>query len=192
MKRLFLPLFAMGFVLASCGSKNKAGVKEKVVDNTFEIINLPCDEFKSSTSTAFRATQSQTSTDLSFSREKALTLAKQRLASLISTTMKSVTDRYANEYQSGNDMELKGKFENMTREIVNQQLNDITILCEKSGKDKDGKYITYIAVEISREGLKNAAENKLADKTKLGIDYDKMKFEKIFNDEMDKMAKDRP
>ncbi len=179
--------------LTSCKSKKKDnGVKEKVVEQTFEIVTLPCDEFKSSTKEAFRATQSQSSNDLSFSREKALTLSKQRLASLINTSIKSVTDRYMNEYQDGQSMELKGKFENMTREVVNEKLRDITILCEKTAREKDGRFTTYIAIEVSREGLKNDLSNRLGDKTKLNIDYDKMKFEKIFNEEMDKMANERP
>ena len=37
------------------------------------------------------------------------------------------------------------------------------------------------------EAVKNAMDNKLSDKAKLAIDYDKMKFEQIYNEEMKKL-----
>jgi hypothetical protein len=139
------------------------------------------------TATAFRATQSQKSSDLSLSREKALVVAKQRLAGLVETKITSVTDRYADEYQTANSLEMKGKYNNLTREIISQQLNDVTILCEKTVKESDGNYSTYVAVEMSKDALKKALENKISDNAKLNIDYDKMKFEQIYNDEMKKL-----
>jgi hypothetical protein len=148
---------------------------------------LPCDEFRSSTATAFRATQSQKSSDLSLSREKALVVAKQRLAGLVETKITSVTDRYADEYQTANSLEMKGKYNNLTREIISQQLNDVTILCEKTVKESDGNFSTYVAVEMNKDALKKALENKISSSAKLNIDYDKMKFEQIYNEEMKKL-----
>ena len=182
-KLIYLSTAALLLVAASC--KSKKGIV--VADESNIIAAIPCDEFKSSTETVFRATQSQKSSDLSLSREKALVVAKQRLAGLIETKIKSVTDRYVDEYQTNAGLEMKGKFNNLTREIINQQLNDVKILCEKTAREKDGTYTSYVAVEMSKDALKTAMENKLSDKAKLAVDYDKMKFEQIYNEEMKKL-----
>jgi uncharacterized protein YcfL len=104
-KLIYLSTAALLLVAASC--KPKKGIV--VADESNIIAALPCDEFKSSTETVFRATQSQKSSDLSLSREKALVVAKQRLAGLIETKIKSVTDRYVDEYQTNAGLEMKGK-----------------------------------------------------------------------------------
>jgi hypothetical protein len=182
-KLIYLSTAALLLVAASC--KSKKGIV--VADESNLILAMPCEEFKSSTETVYRATQSQRSSDLSLSREKALLLAKQKLAGLIQTKIKSVTDRYVDEYTAGGTPEMKDKFNNLTREIINQQLNDVKILCEKTAREKDGTYTSYVAVEMSKDALKTAMENKLSDKAKLAVDYDKMKFEQIYNEEMKKL-----
>lgn len=184
MKKLIYVMVATSTILFACKSK-KGTTTDKA--SGMEIINLPCDEFKTSTETAFRATQSQRSTDLSLSREKALTITKQRLAGIVETKIKSVTDRYVDEYETAQGLEMKGKFNNLTREVVNQQLNDIKIICEKTTQSKDGIYTTFIALEMSKNAVKDAMNNRLSDKAKLAIDYDKMKFEKVFDEEMKKL-----
>jgi hypothetical protein len=184
----FIYVFAAVLVVAAVSCKSKKGAKTTVdKESGMEVINLPCDEFKGSTVTAFRATQSQRSSDLSLSREKSLVVAKQRLAGLVETKVKSVTDRYVDEYQTNAGLEMKGKYNNLTREIISQQLNDIKIICEKTVREKDGTYTTYVAVEMNKDALKAAMENKLSDKAKLAVDYDKMKFEEIYNEEMKKL-----
>lgn len=185
-KSIVFMFLSIAVIAVSC--KSKKGQKVSV-DKTsgMEVLNLPCDEYKSSTSSAFRAVQSQKSSDLSLSREKALVMAKQRLAGLIQTTMTSVTDRYADEYQANSALEMKGKYNNLTREIINQQLNDVSILCEKTVKENDGSYMTFVAVEMNKDALKEAMQRKISSDAKLNIDYDKMKFEQIYNDEMKKL-----
>lgn len=161
-------------------SKDQGGFKE---------IDIPCSgpNFRSDKD-FFRADNSAISQDMSLSREKALTLAKQRLASIIETQIKSVTDRYVNEREFGENSEFEQKFENMTREVVNLKMNDIKIICEKPGALGNGKFQTFVAVEVDKESLLNGINNGISKDQKLQIDYDKMKFEKIFNEEMEKMA----
>ena len=191
MKKLVY-VFAAFLVIAAVSCKSKKGtLTTKDKDSGMEVLNLPCDEFRTSTEQAFRSTQSQKSSDLSLSREKALVVAKQRLAGLIQTKITSVTDRYVDEYQTNAGLEMKGKFNNLTREIISQQLNDVKILCEKTVKEKDGSYTSYVAVEMNKDALKVAMENKLSDKAKVAIDYDKMKFEQIYNQEMKKLDENK-
>ena len=191
MKKLVY-VFAAFLVIAAVSCKSKKGtLTTKDKDSGMEVLNLPCDEFRTSTEQAFRSTQSQKSSDLSLSREKALVVAKQRLAGLIQTKITSVTDRYVDEYQTNAGLEMKGKFNNLTREIISQQLNDVKILCEKTVKEKDGSYTSYVAVEMNKDALKVAMESKLSDKAKVAVDYDKMKFEQIYNQEMKKLDENK-
>ncbi|MCF8429065.1 MAG: hypothetical protein K9G64_02945 [Bacteroidia bacterium] len=191
MKKLVY-VFAAFIVIAAVSCKSKKGtLTTKDKDSGMEVLNLPCDDFKTSTEQAFRSTQSQKSSDLSLSREKALVVAKQRLAGLVQTKITSVTDRYVDEYQTNAGLEMKGKFNNLTREIISQQLNDVKILCEKTVREKDGSYTTFVAVEMNKDALKVAMENKLSDKAKVAIDYDKMKFEQIYNEEMKKLEENK-
>jgi hypothetical protein len=133
MKKISIAIIIIASTLVSCKSK-KTTTTDK--DSGMEVINIPCDEYRTSTDKIFRATQSQKSSDLSLSREKGLVVAKQRLAGLIETKIKSVTDRYVDEYQTNAGLEMKGKFNNLTREIINQQLNDVKVLCEKTVRER--------------------------------------------------------
>lgn len=189
-KKLSIILFSTAAIVMT-GCKGKEEVSKD--QGGFKEIDIPCSGPKYRTDkNFFRADNSAISQDMSLSREKALTLAKQRLASLIETQIKSVTDRYVNEREFGEDSEFEQKFENLTREVVNLKMNDIRIICEKPGALGNGKYQTFVAVEIDKETLLNGLENGISKDKKLQIDYDKMKYEQIFNEEMDKMANERP
>ncbi|MEQ8323366.1 MAG: hypothetical protein RIC15_03965 [Vicingaceae bacterium] len=174
--------------LPACKGKEEVSKKE----GGFKEIDIPCSGPKfTSDKNFFRADNSAKSNDMSLSREKALTLTKQRLASLIETQVKSVTDRYVNEREFGEGSEFEGKFENMTREVVNLKLNDIKIICEKTGSLGNGQYQTFVAVEIDKESLLNGLNAGISKDQKLQVDYDKMKYEQIFNEEMEKLANEK-
>ena len=97
-----LSLIAAIAVIPGCKSKQEVSKSE----GGFKEIDIPCSGPKyRSDKNFFRADNSATSQDMSLSREKALTLAKQRLASLIETQIKSVTDRYVNEREFGDDFD---------------------------------------------------------------------------------------
>ena len=189
MKLLKLSMSAIAllalFTLPGCKGKEEVSKQQ----GGFKEIDIPCSgpKFRSDKD-YFRADNSAISQDMSLSREKALTMAKQRLASLVETQIKSVTDRYVNEREFGEESEFEQKFENLTREVVNLKMNDIKIICEKPGALGNGKYQSFVAVELDKESLLNGINNGISKDKKLQIDYDKMKYEQIFNEEMEKMA----
>jgi hypothetical protein len=142
----------------------------------------------------FRAVSSSESENLSFASEKALLQAKQRLASLIENTIKSVSDRYAQERQLSDKAEFQEKMENLTRSVVNQKLKKVNVLGDKTFQMKDKKrYIAWVAIEMPVASLlpdiEKVIEQKITKDEKLLQDYDKMKFEETFNDEMEKLEK---
>lgn len=190
--QLLITIIISTILLSSCASKkkvNKEATKKAIGD--VEII-IPCSGSKYETDKSyFRATQSGTSTDLSMSREKAVLAAKRRLSSFINSKIKSVTDRYAQDRQISDESEFSEKFENLTREVVNQELFEVKKICEKITKKPDGKYFTFISLEVKKELIYNGIENKISKDKKLRQDYDKKKFEEIFDKEMEKLEQEK-
>jgi IS4 transposase len=102
-----------------------------------------------------------------------------------------VTDRYVNEREFGDNSEFEQKFENLTREVADENLNNIVVICDKASVLDDKKYRAFVAIEVTKEDIMNGIDRKLTNNQKLQVDYDKKKFEEIFNQEMDKMAEER-
>jgi hypothetical protein len=175
--------------LSSCKSKQKTISSKSEVGKILE--DLPCEDQGRSDKKFFRASSMATSSDLQLAKEKALLAAKQRLVTLINSNTKSVTDRYVNEREFTNASEFEGKFENLTREVADETLNNIVVTCEKASVLDDKKYRAFIAIEVSKEDIMNGIDRKLTKDQKLQVDYDKKKFEEIFNQEMEKMADER-
>ena len=189
-------LLGIAFVsLAMAGSFTACKSKQKTVSSKSEVgkilEDLPCEDAGKSDKKYFRAFSMATSSDLQLSKEKALLAAKQRLVTLINSNTKSVTDRYVNEREFTNASEFEGKFENLTREVADETLNNIVVTCEKTSVMDDRKYRSFIAIEVSKEDIMNGIDRKLSNNEKLQVDYDKKKFEEIFNQEMEKMATER-
>ncbi|WP_075590515.1 hypothetical protein [Labilibacter marinus] len=172
----------------SCKSKEKVATNSEVGQI---LEDMPCEKNGKSDKKFFRAFSMATSSDLSLSKEKALLLAKQRLVTLIQSNTKSVTDRYVNEREVGSASEFEQKFENLTREVADQTISNIVVACEKSSVLADKKYRSFVAIEVEKEELLNAMNNKISRDAKLQVDYDKKKYEEIFNQEMEKMAEEQ-
>jgi hypothetical protein len=183
----FLVLFvSLGF--ESCKSKQKVSSNKEV--GTI-LKDMPCEKDGRSDKKFFRAFAMATSADLQLSKEKALLAAKQKLVTLIKSTTKTVTDRYINERGFGKTPEIEQKFENITREVANETISNIVMACEKSSVLDDGRYRSFVAIEVDRDDVMNGMNNRLSNNQKLQIDYDKQKFEEIFNEEMDKLKEER-
>ncbi len=183
---LFTLVLVAGMI--SCKSKEKVSTNSEV--GTI-LENMPCEDKGRSDKNFFRASAMATSSDMSLAKEKALLNAKQRLVTLINSNTKSVTDRYVNEREFGDASEFEQKFENLTREVADETISNIVVACEKASVLNNGKYRGFIAIEVSKEDILNGINNKLSQNQKLQVDYDKKKFEEIFNQEMEKMAEER-
>jgi hypothetical protein len=110
------------------------------------------------------------------------------MVTLINSNTKSVTDRYVNEREFTDASEFEQKFENLTREVADETLNNIVVICEKSSVLENRQYRSFIAIEVAKEDIMNGFSTRVSKDQKLQVDYDKKKFEEIFNQEMEKMA----
>ncbi len=139
----------------------------------------------------FRAKQSGKSPDLATAKKIALQNAKSELAGNIQSVVKRVTDQYTNQRTVGNKQDFENKFEELAREVVDQTLTDVKMIGEKIFKETDGSYTYWVAIEDSRSAILAGIDKKISKDDKLQLDYDKKKFEDIFNAEMEKMKNDK-
>jgi len=171
--------------LSSCGSSEKMVSAKKQGE---ELLQVYCTgpDFQSNKA-FFRASAIGESLDQMVSKKKAGTNARAELASLIASTVKGTIDNYVNSTEMNNVEQVEERYEGLTREVINQQLNNIKVICEKQTRTDLNKYKTYIALEMSSEDLEKAISERLSQDEKLKVDYDYNKFKETYDAEMQKL-----
>jgi predicted NAD-dependent protein-ADP-ribosyltransferase YbiA (DUF1768 family) len=139
----------------------------------------------------FRAKQVGESPDLATAKKIAEQNAKSEMAGNIQSLIKRVTDQYTNQRSVADSKEWENIFEELSREIVNQELIDVKIVGEKLFQKDDNTYQYWIVLEVLKETLLNGLAEGVSNDKKLQLDFDKFQFEKIFNEEMEKFEKER-
>lgn len=175
-----LAVFCMG-IASSCGSSKSATQYQDV-----EVVT-PCSGPEYMTNNDyFRASATGLSTDMNIAKKKALTEARTTLAEAINIKVKAVTENYTSSYQQGEDEEAKGRFQSLARQVVNQELSGIRVICEKTMRTPEGKYRVHIAVELAGNEIMESMANSFQNDDKLKIDFEYEKFKKVFEEEMKK------
>ena len=119
------------------------------------------------------------------SKKKALSNAKSELAASVKTLVESVTDKYVKSSEMNNLEQVEERFEALNREVIKQELVGIKTMCEKLTKTTEGKFKTYIAIELSAQkyldkfykdlGFYKTGEDYLED----GIPHQRMLFDLV-------------
>lgn len=178
-------ILAGGLLMIGCKGKQKIPKGESEV-------TVPCSGSDYFTTTKFfRANSIGESQDQVTSKKKALSNARAELAASIQTTVKAVTDNYTNSREMNNKEQVEERFEQLNREIVDQQLSGLKTICEKLVKTNQDTYKTYVAIELSAEDLVTKYNERLSKDDRLKIDYDYEKFKETFNQEMEKLGGDK-
>lgn len=187
MKKLTYSLLVLAAAVFAVGCKGK---KEAAQPKGEVEVVVPCSGSEYfTTNKVFRANSIGESSDQVASKKKALSNARAELAASISTTVKAVTDNYLNSREMNNREEVEERYEQLNREVVEQQLTGVRTICEKLMRTEQGTYKTYMALELSAADLVSAYNEKLSKDERLKIDYDYEKFKETFDKEMDKMGK---
>ncbi len=162
----------------SCGSSKDTNKGENV-------INMYChgSEFQSDKE-HFRFSDFAESTDYSMAKDKAYNRVKTGLAGMINTKVKAMTDNYTKNYVQDGGEEVKNRYEAISRQVVNQELSGLKVICEKA-TEKDGKYRYYICMELTGEDILNNLANKISEDSKLRTDFEYEKFKNEFQKEME-------
>ncbi|MBP7809009.1 MAG: LPP20 family lipoprotein [Bacteroidia bacterium] len=177
-----ITLSVLALMLSVNACKPKKSLQKS--EGSVEITNIPLStkEYKTNKD-YFRATTSGKSPDMAASKKIAMLNAKSEMASSIQSTVKKVSEQYTNQVTVGNKMEFEAKFEELQREVVSQKMSDVRIAGEKILKQPDGSFEYWICLEMAKDAILNGIQN--SDKNKLN--YDKKKYEEIFNQEMQKL-----
>jgi hypothetical protein len=175
---------------AGCKSSKKTTTFQK--ENNAVEITLPFTGAEySSNKDVFRARQSGTSPDLPTSKKIALQNAKAEIASDIESVIKRTTDQYTTQRTIATKQEFKNKFEELSREVVKQNVVDATTIAEKVFKDKEGSYTYWVVVEVPKTSVLEGLNNKISKDQNLQLDFEKSQYEKTFNAEMEKFEKEQ-
>lgn len=176
-------VLALTLSLDSCAPKQKLQKSESAV----EIVSIPFSskEYKTDKDN-FRATLSGKSPDMTTAKKIAMLNAKNEMASNIQATIKKVSENYTKQITVGNKTDFENKFEELQREVVSQKMTDVKIAGEKIFKQPDGSYEYWICLEMPKDAIINGISSSEKNK----VDYDKKKYEEIFNQEMQKLEKE--
>ncbi len=183
-KLLLIPAIAL---LSIVGCKSK---KKTVQQTTGAVeITLPFSskEYRSDEN-FYRAKNVGKSPDLATSKKIAMQNATNELADAIQTMIKKVTDQYTNQRTVGKDQEFENKFEELARQVTSQTMYNIRVKDEKTFMEPDGKYTYWVALEADKKEVFKNMDSKISNDAKLKLDYDKQKFQNIFDEEMKKLA----
>lgn len=188
-KNLIIPSLMIAMVLSTTSCKTPQSIEKTT--GAVEI-SVPFSDSKYKTDKDyFRAKNIGKSIDLATSKKIAMQNAKSELAGNIQSMMKAVTDQYTNSSKVDDKENFENKFEELSRDVVNQTLSDVRIMDEKIFKETDGKYSYWVAIETPKQSILEGVTAKISKNEKLQLDYDKKKFEEIFNSEMEKMSKEQ-
>ncbi len=124
------------------------------------------------------------STDFSVARNKAYLLALQELSASIKTQLASVSTLYTRS--ENKPASFKQEFEGLIQESINETLDEVKTICQKQENLGKGKLKVYIALEVDKKELLKKIEGKSAAPTHAALDFQKTKFEDLFNKEMEK------
>ncbi len=168
--------FFFAVIFFSCKSGKLPKGEEEVVN--------PCPI--SSSKDYFRATAVGESIDQNASYDLAYSACSERLALAMNQKLELIRDNYLADNKVGNGEEFKQKFQNLSRTTVSQSLIGVAVTCNKTVKTQQGKYKTYISVELSSTDLLNKYHQAISKDELLKLDYDYEKFKREFEKEMNK------
>ncbi len=139
----------------------------------------------------FRANAIGESLDQMTAKKKAMSNARAQLATDMQATMKVVSDNYVKSSEFNNKEEVTETFQENARTVVSQMIQGVRVICEKQTKTADGKYKTYIAIELSADEVLAKYNERLSKEELLKADYNYEKFKETFEKEMEKLEKSR-
>lgn len=176
------------FVLVFEGCKSKSQIMNAQSKAGDALENIPCENAGMSDKNFFRVSSVATSSDLQLAKDKALLIAKQRMVTRINANIQVVTNRYVAEKELVGDAGIVQKFEFLVRQVADDVLTKIEVSCEKVNVLEDKKYRAFMAIQVNREYVWEAIHKRVMSDQALVSNYDKTKFQEIFDQEMEKAA----
>ena len=180
-------LFLSVLILLYACNVSKNSSNQAIIENKVGHIGLCSGPDFFSNKKYFRANSIGESLDQVVSKRKALSNARADLAASVKILVESVVDNYVKSSELNNLEKVEERFEGLNREVIKQELVGIKTICEKLTKTTQGKFKTYIAIELSAQKLVDKFHERIMKDDLLMIDYDYEKFKDTFEKEMGKL-----
>jgi ribulose bisphosphate carboxylase small subunit len=170
------------------GCKKKKQTVEVPKPDGEVLINEYCSsEEHFSDKKTFRATATGESLDRETAKKKARSNATAELAKTISNTMQVVGDNYVNSTEFNNTEEVTETFNEMARTIIDQEIKGAIKICDKLTQRPDGRYVSYIAIELSGLEVLQEYNEQLSKDERIKAEYNYEKFKDTFEEEMNRL-----
>lgn len=176
MKRInYLLLIVFAISLFSCKSKKDVA---KVTQSTE--IKTPFNGRQYETDkNYFRAISSGTSSNLNTAKEISMMNARSEISYSVKTVTKNVSDIYTRQIAG----DYEDDFNKLTRQISKEILTNVKVSDYKIFRnEKNGDYTYWVVVEVSKKDVIDDVDNQIK---KENIEFDKYRYEKIFDKEME-------
>ena len=187
---LFLLPIIASLIIVSCKSKKPVSIAKQ--EGQIEI-STPFDSKEYQTDAEnFRAVESGRSPDLSTAKQIATQNARSLMAANVNAKVKKVASNFTKQQTVGNPQEFANDFTSQSLEVVNEELSNTHQIGQKTFQDpSDKSYTVWIALEANKKSIFEKLDSKISGDKKLKLDYDKQKYQQIFEAEMKELAEER-
>ena len=186
MKR-YIFLFSIFLLFYSCRIFDKSFRKQTITQSEVGVFVTCSGPNFFTNKKYFRANSIGESLDQVISKRKALNNAKADIVDSVKILLTSVIDSYINSSTFNNVQQVQVRLKGLNREVIKEELVGIKTICEKLTKTTEGKFKTYIAIELSVQKLFDKFHERIMKDDFLMIDYDYERFRDTFEKEIGKL-----
>lgn len=186
MKRIgvILSVALFSVLSISCASSKKS-VNKMSIGTEIEV-PLSGKDYQSN-SEYWRYTTEGVSPEMSVAKEIAIQAAREQLAATVQSNVKMVIDRYAKNFNIGDNADLSQMYERQAVTAVQQTLLGSEIIGEKMFRLDNGVYKCFVCMQLSKKNVKERIISNIEEEEKLRTEFNREKFRDIFDKEMDNL-----
>ena len=183
--RNFLPLALLlgGATLAGCNGGKSITPKQAGEIEILEYCSIneyPTDKDH------FRASSVGESTRRDAAKSMARTNCEAAIGRVINSTVELVAIRHINSTAYDNSEEATSVFNEQAKTVVSQSLSAAITICERLTQKADGKYVSYVAIEVSTAEVLSKLDYGLSQDERIRAEYNYEKFKETFEAELAK------
>ncbi|MDR1919944.1 MAG: hypothetical protein LBQ65_09915 [Tannerellaceae bacterium] len=146
-----------------------------------EFFRTPFQDFTSD-AFYFRAVGYGEDTDIQLARSKAIHLAKVEMARNIRSVCQQTITNYILQTSTGDNVELKEKFESISTESISESLAYVTVKDVVFKKEKNDRYTCYAKIEMPTTHVRETLAGQSRDKIDLQADSFEQAYGKVLSE----------
>lgn len=152
-------------------------------------VDLPCLDASIDDALYFRDMGIGTAFNQQSAREAAMKSAKAMIRQHLAEYVKGMSTDYSKTLAGGESSydDVERSMEGVLNNVVESMLNSTERTCEKMLYNEDGQYVSYIAIQISKQEFVNKSAEALSVDEKLRIDFNREQYLKYAEEYMQKM-----